>query len=157
MLEERGYARVVHTPSRFLLRASFCAAVFVAVGSVAGCESGWESEIPTADVSMTPYEDLYRLLSTGTIFGGHVPSRVDVSETLATVSLVIGGSLVTAPISYADVGIDLTHHLGKDKWRVDLYKPDGKLLVRIESPSASHANDLAMTLATLQAITSDSP
>jgi hypothetical protein len=129
--------------------------IFVGVTIIGGlgCDGGWVTQVPTAQASADPYEDVYRLLSTAKMFG-NVPARVDVSETVVTLNRVTSDSVITRAIPFAQADVQLKHDQGRDKWVVDVYGSDGKLIVRLESPDGSHANELATVLETLKTIAS---
>jgi hypothetical protein len=118
-----------------------------------GCDGGWVTEVPSANASTNPYEDVYRLLSTSKMYGG-TPVRVDVSETVATLTRVNGDGVVTRAIPFAQVDVRLQHHDGRDKWAVDVYGTDGKKILRLESPDGAHAHELASVLEMLKVATS---
>lgn len=133
---------------------AICFALTLLFGApvLAGCQSQWETTSPSAEVA-SPYEDVYRGLSTAK-FWGATPAKVEVSETVATVTMVAGSTVYTRAIAFADVDVQLMHHTKKDKWVVEIYESNGKLLLRTEATTSKKANELAAALVAVQGLLS---
>lgn len=125
----------------FLLTALFALTV-----PALGCGSWIAMEHTSKPGTVTtPYKDFVRLAKTPQ---GPAPASVDISETVATLLYLGGGTIATVTVDFSRIErVVLLNNAGKGRWTVDIEGPGAKRVFRFHAQDEKQAREMVDVVA----------